>query len=82
MSVNIWKGYDVASTISYKTVKMRFPEITENNENVTVLYFAVGNEKDADVMNELEDTYACFSKLTPVTRDGKKYIALEIADGE
>lgn len=61
---------------------MRFPEITENGENVTVLYFAVESEKETDVMNELEDTYACFAKMTPVLRDGKKYIALEISEEE
>lgn len=61
---------------------MRFPEITENKENSTVLYFAVGDENFADVIAELEDEYACFPKLTPVMRDGKRYIALEIFDGE
>ncbi len=61
---------------------MRFPEITENMENSTVLYFAVGNEKAADVIAELEDEYACFTKITETTRGGAKYIALEISDGE
>ncbi len=59
---------------------MLFPEFTENNEKNTVLYFAVGDEKEADIMNELEDTYACFSAMNPVTKDGRKYIALEIED--
>jgi hypothetical protein len=59
---------------------MLYPELTENNEKTTVLYFAVGDRKDADIMNELEDTYACFSAMKPVTKDGRKYIALEIED--
>lgn len=61
---------------------MRFPEITENKENSTVLYFAVGNEPVTDVIAELDDEYACFPKLTTVMRGGKQYIALEIFDGE
>jgi hypothetical protein len=59
---------------------MLYPELTENNEKTTVLYFAAGDRKDADIMNELEDTYACFSAMKPVTKDGRKYIALEIED--
>ena len=61
---------------------MRFPEITENKDNSTVLYFAVGDEAATDVIAELEDEYACFASLNPVTRDGRQYIALEIFDGE
>lgn len=61
---------------------MRFPEITENKESSTVLYFALGKEKAANVIAELEDEYACFSKITETTLNGEKYIALEISDGE
>lgn len=61
---------------------MRFPEFTETTDKATILFFAVGSERDSDVMDELEDTYACLAKLTPVLRDGKKYIALEIPEGE
>lgn len=61
---------------------MFIPDFTENSDDKMILYFNVSGKNAADVQNELEKTYVCFSKMSVVTKDGTKYVALEIDNEE
>ena len=54
------------------------PAFTENTETAAILYFEAEGRSAADLQNELEKTYPCFSAMRVVKKDGKPYVALEI----
>ena len=57
-----------------------YPDFTENRETSTVLYFSAEG-KDVRALEEtLKNTYACYSAIGTVMKDGKTYVALEIED--
>ena len=57
------------------------PEFTENKDDAVVLYFSAEGKDEAALCRELESVYVCCSKMGRVVRNGKRYIAVEIADG-
>lgn len=59
---------------------MLFPDFTENRDDASVLYFDAEGRDASALQKELERAYACYSGAGVVTRDGKKYVALEIRD--
>ena len=57
------------------------PEFSENKDDAVVLYFSAEGADEAALRREIEAAYVCFSKMGRVVRNGKRYIAVEIADG-
>lgn len=60
---------------------MLIPEFSEDLPQSMFLYFAA----DGDIQKmygELEKTYVCFEKMNTVTKNGKKYVVLEIKNEE
>ena len=61
---------------------MLYPEFTENRENAALLYFSTEGKDVFSLQKELEATYACYSAVGVVTKNGKKYVALEVGNDE
>ena len=59
---------------------MLYPEFTENKENASILYFPAEGRDVFALQKELQTVYACCTAVGTVTKNGKKYVALEIAD--
>ncbi len=55
------------------------PEFTENTETAAILYFSAEGQSAAALQDALEKTYPCFTAMRVVKKDGKPYVALEIA---
>lgn len=58
------------------------PDFTEEKENATVLYFNAEGKDPQKLLRELENTYACYSAVGTVKKDGVTYAALEINTDE
>ena len=56
------------------------PEYSENKEKAVVLYFSTDGADEAALRKQIESAYVCCSRMGDVTRNGKRYIAVEIED--
>ena len=59
---------------------MLFPAFTENRDDASLLYFEADGRDAAALRKELESTYACHTGSGEVTKNGKRYVVLEIRD--
>lgn len=58
------------------------PVFTENNDENIIMYFDPEGKDLRSFSDELAGIYACYSKMSVKTKDGKQYVAVEVEDGE
>ena len=56
------------------------PEFSENKENAVVLYFSTDDADEAALRKQIESTYVCCGRMGSVTKNGKRYLAVEIEE--
>ncbi len=58
------------------------PVFTENNDENIVMYFDPEGKDIRSFSDELAAVYACYSKMSVRTKDGKQYVIVEVEDSE
>lgn len=56
------------------------PVFTENNDDNIIMYFDPEGKDLRSFSDELAGIYACYSKMSVRTKDGKQYVAVEVED--
>ncbi len=56
------------------------PDFSENKDNAVALYFCTDGRDETALRRQIENTYVCFSKMGSLSKNGKRYLVVEIDD--